>query len=107
LAPAVGGVAADAAVAEELAVRAEYRLAAERAIAPHAVRVDALDLEVVERQARLEPSPVGRPARRVGADRRPLPARPADHRVAGRPQLLVARGVRHAMLRVGLPVEVG
>src|SRR6185503_15562583 len=30
LAPAVGGVAADAAVAEELAVRAEYRLAAER-----------------------------------------------------------------------------
>jgi hypothetical protein len=106
LAPALGGIAADAAIAEELAVHAEDRLAAQRTVAAHAIGVDALDLEIVEGQPRIESRAVRRPAGGVGTDRRPVPARPADHRVAHRPVFLVARGVHHAVLGVGLPVEV-
>src|SRR6185503_6585838 len=87
LTPALGGVAADAAIAEEFAAGPEHRLAAERAVAAPAVGVDALDLEIVERLARVEQRAMRRPAGGVGPDRRALPAAQADHRVVARAEL--------------------
>src|SRR6267142_861195 len=107
LAPAVRHIAADAAVAEEFAARGEHRLAADGEEPCLAIRVDAPDLEVAERLARIQRRPVRRPAGRIGMDRRYLPAGLAQHRSGGRALFLRTRGARDAVLDVGLPVEVG
>ena len=106
VASAPGDVAADAAVAEELARGAEHRLAADREKALLAVGIDAADLEITERLARIEGGPMRCPAGGVRVNRRQLPARSSEHRRARRTMLLGMRGASHAMLAVGLPVEV-
>src|SRR5437016_580150 len=82
-APPLGEFAADAAIAEEFArirtLSAEHRLAAHRQEAHFAVRVDAAHLEIAERLARLQRGAVRGPAGGVGMDRRPVPARFAEH----------------------------
>ncbi len=71
--------------------------------------VDARELEVAERQMRVERRAVRRPAGHVRVGRRHLPARLAealpsrDHGAV----LAGVGGLHHAVLGVGLPVEVG
>src|SRR5438270_2698505 len=105
-ASAPGDVAADAAVAEELARGAEHRLAADREKALLAVGIDAADLEITERLARMEAGAMPRPTGRVRVNGRQLPARLADHRRARRTMLLGMRSAGDAMVAVGFPIEV-
>ena len=105
---ALGDVPPDAAVAGEAARLVEHRDAGNGHVAPATVGRGAGDLEVAERQVRIERRPVLAPRLFVRFDVRHLPARLADF---GAPRRRVGDVVgeilpREAMLGVGLPVHI-
>src|SRR5467141_1395143 len=89
----LGDIAPDAAVAEEGALRAKARLAADREVADAAVRPGAPELEIAERRSRLEHAAQLAPAGLAGT---------GDGIDVGR----ALPNLREAVLRVGFPEEV-
>src|SRR5262249_40842987 len=74
-APLFGHLATDAAVADEFAPGTEHRLAGKPEKTRIAVGIDAADLEIAERLARVEQRTVRGPAGGIGMDGGQLPAR--------------------------------
>ena len=105
----LGDVAAHPAIPEEHPVGSEPRLAGQREIPREPVGHGARELEVAERNVAVHACLVFRPLGRVGSQRGDLPQRLADDAERyGRGRIVRAgRDVRHAVLRIGLPVEVG
>ena len=105
----LGDVAAHPAIPEEHPVGSEPRLAGQREIPREPVGHGARELEVAERNVAVHACLVFRPLGRVGSQRGDLPQRLADDAERyGRGRIVRAgRNVRHPVLRIGFPVEVG
>src|SRR5207302_197575 len=105
----VSDIAAHAAVPEERPVGSEPRLAGQQGLPRDPGGHGARELEVAERNVAVHACLVFRPLGRVGTERGDLPRRLADDAERyGRGGIVRAgRNVRHPVLRIGLPVEVG
>ena len=105
---AVGDMAADAAVADEPPEFVEDRHPGNRHVALAPVGRRTRELEILEREMRVERGPVPAPSLFVGLEVRNFPSRLADLRAGRRrvsepvPELLAGKTV----LRIGLPVHV-